>query len=219
MHSIDANLVTVQWGLIGVFGVVVGLLIDPADRFLQAFLDSGKTTDHRRAALWAASLKVTAVMVWLGLVGLSMVGAIDAGLDRTARFEMGMWLLLAPLLAQAGFVILVLCLVKRVPQLKILLLQRETPGDRSPSGYRDRTVIRFVNQTSVEMSVCWLDYEGQQDARGPWSVAAGDEATQSTYQGHRFLIAMDKATFTVEAAATPGCVVVEPKDLEVGNAK
>jgi hypothetical protein len=77
---LDANLVAVEWGLIGVFGVVVGLLIEPAHRFLQEFLDSGKATDHTRAARWAASLKITSVLVLFGLFGLSVLGAHDAGL-------------------------------------------------------------------------------------------------------------------------------------------
>ncbi len=64
MQGVDANLVTVQWGVIGVFGVVVGLLIAPADRLLREFLDSGDPADQKRASRWAAGLKLTSVLVF-----------------------------------------------------------------------------------------------------------------------------------------------------------
>jgi hypothetical protein len=219
VHGVDANLITVQWGLIGVFGVVVGLLIAPADRFLQDFLASGEASDQKRAARWAASLKITSLLVFCGLVGLSAVGARDAGLGRMGGLVTASWLLLTPLLAQAGFVILLFCLVKRVPRLLTLPLQQPPDFRPSPGGRRDPTVIRFVNEASVEMQVWWLDFDGHKDNRGPL-LAAGDEATQSTYQGHRFLVAAaktDLAIGTVEAASTPGRLVIESTHLKADS--
>src|SRR5579862_5356416 len=111
MHSVDANLIAVQWGLLGVFGVVVGLLLAPADQFLREFLDSAEPSDHERAARWAASLKVTSLLVLLALVGLSVLGGRDAGLSLAGPYATGSWLLLTAVLAQAGFVVLVMLLV------------------------------------------------------------------------------------------------------------
>jgi hypothetical protein len=211
----DANLVAVQWGLIGVFGVVVGLLIDPAHRFLQEFLDSGKATDHNRAARWAASLKITSMLVLAGLVGLSVPGAHDAGLGGSGSSTTTLWLLLTPLVAQAGFVILVLCLVKRVPPLLTLPLQPPTVG-RSPGGRRDPTIIRFVNDTSTEMRVSWLDFDGHRDDTVSFAVGAGREEAQSTYEGHLFAVTINGLDVcTVAAAATPGRAIIGAEQVGI----
>jgi hypothetical protein len=218
---LDANLVTVQWGLIGVFGVVVGLLIEPAHRFLQEFLDSGKATDYRRAARWAASLKITSVLVLVGLIGLSVLGAHDAGLGGSVSSTTTLWLLFTPLVAQAGFVILVLCLVKRVPPLLKLPLEAPTVCP-SPGGRRDPTIIRFINDMSTEMRVSWLDFEGHRDESVSFAVGAGREEAQSTYEGHVFVVAInDRSVCTVKAAATPGIAIIGPEQVRAaaGTAK
>jgi hypothetical protein len=213
---LDANLVAVEWGLIGVFGVVVGLLIEPAHRFLQEFLDSGKATDHTRAARWAASLKITSVLVLFGLFGLSVLGAHDAGLGGSDKTTTALWLLLTPLVAQTGFVILVVCLVKRVPALLTLPLQ--TPTVRpSPGGRRDPTLVRFINDTSAGMRVSWLDFEGHRDENVSFAVGPGREEAQSTYEGHVFMVTINGVDVcTVEAAATPGRAIIGPDQVKAG---
>lgn len=133
MEVFDALLAT-QWGLLGVFGVVIGLLIAPAERHLQEFLASGSADDQRRAHHWAISVRSTAGLVLLALVGLSALGARDAGWNGGAWLSTVTWLLVAPPLAQAGFVILVLFLVRRVPKLLMLNLDHAA-GTRLVTGW------------------------------------------------------------------------------------
>jgi hypothetical protein len=67
------------------------------------------------------------------------------------------WLLPTPVLAQAGFVILVPRLVKRVPAIVMLPMDRPPVCRASPTTQNTPTVIRFVNQTAIEIHVWWLD--------------------------------------------------------------
>ena len=213
---LDANLITVQWGLIGVFGVVVGLLIEPTNRFLQVFLDSGKDVDRERAALWAYALQSTSFIVLLGLFGLSILGWRDGHIQLSEN-STSTWLLLTPVLAQSGFVILVLSLVKRVPPLAIIPVQ--SPSLRpSPGGKRVPTVIRIRNETSGEMRVSWVDFDGRRNPDVALTIAPGTEETQSTYEGHVFLLTINSIDIgAVSAAATPGVVVVLCDWVRVGN--
>jgi hypothetical protein len=220
VRGVEPNLVAVQWGLIGVFGIVVGLLIAPADRFLQEFLASAKAVDQKRAAQWALSLKVTALIVCVALGCLSVLGASDAGLGFKGRLVTNSWLLLMPLFAQIGLVALVFCLVKKVPPLEKLRLQQPPDFRASPGGIREPTLVRFVNKTSVEMQVIWIDFDGheqRQDGGGnPFTrLSPSSEALQSTYEGHRFLVSTATGTkiCTVEAEANPGTAVIEDKHL------
>jgi hypothetical protein len=217
MHSVDANLIAVQWGLLGVFGVVVGLLLAPADQFLREFLDSAEPSDHERAARWAASLKVTSLLVLLALVGLSVLGGRDAGLSLAGPYATGSWLLLTAVLAQAGFVVLVMLLVKPVPPLAALELG--PAGDRraSPSGLRRSSIIRFYNHTRVELQIWWINFQGKQDPAPYITLPPNGNEAQSTFEGHRFLIATTAGLeiATVEAAANPGTVSIGPERLAI----
>ena len=208
METIDPNLISVQWGVSGVFGVVVGLLITPTDRLLQDFLASGESLDRKRAARWAASLKMTALLVLLTSIGLSLVGAREVDWSLANGFAISVSVLLTPVIAQAGFLVLVLCLVKPVPPLLTLAL---LPPDltRSPDGPAEKSVIRFVNRTSGEVRVWWLNFEGNKDDNVSFTLAPGIPLSQATYKGHRFMIAVAGVDrYTVEAGATPGTAII-----------
>lgn len=215
MENLDANLIAVQWGLLSVFGVVMGLLITPAERYLQQFLVTGNDNDRKRAARWAASVRMTSLLVLLSLLGLSFLGARDAGLNLPAGLSTATWLLMTPLLAQAGFVILVFFLVRRVPPVLLLRLQQPPLYDPSPSGHRESTVIRFINETSGTIQVHWLDFEGRKDSRGP-HIGGGEEGSSRTYEGHRFIITTNDGNDigTVTAAAAPSKIVITPVHIQ-----
>ena len=216
MDNLDTNLVAVQWGLLSMFGVVIGLLITPAERYLQQFLASGDDDDRKRAARWSTSIRITSILVLFSLLGLSFLGARDAKLNYTAILTTATWLLLTPLLAQAGFVILVFSLVRRVPPIRALQLQYPPMYGASPGGHRASTVIRFINETSRNIEIYWLDFAGNKDARGPFTVSGGTQGSTRTYEGHRFLIITKDGQDlgTVDAVSAPGKVVIKPSDLE-----
>lgn len=206
----DQNLEAVQWGLMSVFGVALSLLIPHADQYHRAFLASGADEDYRQAERWARQIKGTAWTVLGALLLLSGLGAADAALlSLTPRAWLGVLVMLvAPLLAQLGFLGLVSRLVRPVPAIVTLTLAPPTAPRDSPMGQRPATVIRFVNKTTGSLLADWLMYDGK--ARGtPLVLPPGAEVTQATYAGHRFVI-KDAGTerAIVTAAATPGKAVI-----------
>jgi hypothetical protein len=215
MNDLNTNLVAVQWGLLSMFGVVLGLLITPAEKYLQKFLESGEDNDRKRAARWAATIRMTSILVLLSLFGLSFLGARDAKMNFTAGLPTATWLLLMPLLAQIGFVVLVFSLVQRVPPLLQLPIQQPPSYTASPRTHR-KTVLRFVNETSGTIKVHWLDFDGKKDARGPNIIRSGSEARHHTYKGHRFLITTDDDIDigSVDAASDPGKVIILPAHID-----
>jgi hypothetical protein len=130
------------------------------------------------------------------------------------------WLLLMPLLAQFGFVALVFSLVSRVPS--ILKLKAEQPPwyGASAHGRRSRTIIRFINETSVAMDVVWINANGSKDPRGPLlTVQPGADVRQETYEGHRFVVSVQggKDICSVVAEKTPGTLIIKPRHLTGSN--
>jgi hypothetical protein len=77
---LDQNLVTVQWGLLGVFGVMVTLLIRHANQHYRAYLREGTQATYQRALRWSNSTRRPAWTVLVGLIGLGLVGLYDAGI-------------------------------------------------------------------------------------------------------------------------------------------
>lgn len=206
----DQNFEAVQWGLMSVFGVALSLLIPHADQYHRAFLATGTDEDRRQAARWARQIKGTALIVLGALLLLSGLGAADAALlSLSPRAWLSVLvMLLAPLLAQLGFLCLVFRLVRPVPEIVALPLEPPTALRPSPMGQRPATVIRFVNETTGGLLADWLMYDGK--ARGtPLVLPPGEEVTQPTYAGHRFVIKGEGAERAiVTAAATPGKAVI-----------
>lgn len=215
MSELSANLITVEWGLLSVFGVVVGLLIAPTDRYLHQFLSSAAEEDRERANRWALCLRVTSWMVLLFLGFLTLLGMRDAGLGFTGRFTTNSWLLISPIVAQLGFVALVQELVRSVPPIAVVPLEQAAVLEKSPGGHRSSTVLRFVNNTSSEIYYQWVDFDGHLDERVSVKVPPASEVPQQTYAGHRFAIMLKKEEVlgTAVAVANPGKVVIEPMYL------
>lgn len=233
----DQNLVAVQWGLLSVFGVVLTLLIPHANRLRRIYLRTGTRPAYRLALGWAWRIMRTAVLVLLGLAALSLVGACDAGLvayvppesaitsgkrwwifvvDREfPRVGLATWLLLAPIVAQGVFLVLVVFgLVRWVPRLKTLRL--EPADDVRPSilGTPRRTVIHFVNEAPTAVCLHWIDSTGALQTYPPIPAGGPDRPpgqgrSQQTFENHRWrLTRQDGWVHTVTAVRNPGEVVI-----------
>jgi hypothetical protein len=202
--ELNQNLVNVQWGLLSVAGVIITLLIPRATDYYQQYLATGADEPHDQAARWVRVIRWTPLVVLIALIGLSMLGARDV--DLAARHpvtrETALWLLLTPLLAQAAFALLVCRLVPPVLPIRALPLQT-VPNEgvqalASPMGNTPRSVLRFVNLTDRALRVRWIAFDG--GLRGPGlsvepraEAESSGEATQETYEGHRFLVTDDAA--------------------------
>jgi hypothetical protein len=71
MASLDQNLVTTQWGILGAFGVAITLLLPKAETFRRDYLAAGKQADFLDARRWHLIVTTVPVAVLAGLVTLS----------------------------------------------------------------------------------------------------------------------------------------------------
>lgn len=226
---VDQNIVTAQWGLLGVFGVVLGLLIRPANQHYRAYLRVGTEGAYQRALGWSRSIRRPAWTVLVVLIGLALLGLYDAGivplrstkvwtrplwLVDEKQSRVAAWVLLAlPPLAQAAFLLLVVRrLVLKVRRDVNVPLEAGANLTPSPQGERPETVLHFVNDTLAPVQVDWIHWDGNLRPYPP--VPARDphgppgRRGQPTYGGHRFLLRGDGWAHTVTAPDTPGQVVI-----------
>ena len=229
---LDQNLVTAQWGLMGVFGVVVALLIPQAARHLDAYLRLGTTPAYDVARAWEWSIKrltwgVFGAVFILSLVGLYDVGVVSfvsrasalttgwRGLWVVIDWERGrvsLWVLLvAAPVAQRVFVWGVARLVERVPPPVPLALEPGTELRRSVRGVHP-TVIYFANETPTDVGLEWIDPLGEFRRYDPIPPAGPDQhgRSQPTFAGHRWRLTRtsDGQVHTVTAVRDPGQVVI-----------
>lgn len=227
---LDQNLVTAQWGLLSVFGVVVALLIPQAARYLDAYLQVGTTPAYDVARKWERNIRrltwgVLGAVIILSLVGLYDVGvvsfvsresAITAGARglwivvdwERSRALMWVLLVLAPL-AQGVFVWFVAELVDPVPPPAPLPF--EAGGDLRWSTTGVPTVIYFGNETPTPVKLEWINTQGGFRDYDPIPAAGPDHQgrSQRTFVGHRWrLTRADGRVDTVTAVRNPGQVVI-----------
>jgi len=224
---VDQNLVTAQWGLLGVFGVVLGLLIRHANQHYRTYLRVGTEAAYQRALAWSRSIRRPAWIVLVVLIGLALLGLYDADmvplptvwtwpflLVNEKQSRIAAWVVLAlPPLAQAAFLFLVVRrLVLKVRRDVDVPLESGANLTASPQGERPETVLHFVNETVVPVQVDWIHWNGTLRPYPPIPPRDPDgppgRRGQPTYGGHRFLLRGNGWAHTITAPDTPGQVVI-----------
>jgi hypothetical protein len=95
---------------------------------------------------------------------------------------------------------------------------------------RHKSTMHFVNLTSKELKLYWLDYSGRRRAYG--TIPAGKEATRATYLTHPWLIASPhdnglaivhprgkESTVLIDPMAAPKTADLEKHASQAGGAK
>src|SRR3954451_15784863 len=86
-----SDIVAVQWGLLGLSGVVVALLIPKATDALKDFSKYGGDREWRIAARFSSTTRWTPVVTLIGLMVVLSVGMTDKRLGNGAR-SVASWL-------------------------------------------------------------------------------------------------------------------------------
>jgi hypothetical protein len=204
------DVLTTLWGLIAFAGFVTTLLIPKADEYSAIFRDSVEETDRGTAARWSTAVRSIPGVVLAGVIAIVASAAATATWRSNALTTMDFWLLVASILAQAGFAFTVRYLVPVVPA-EIVLLRPVAGGDwrklRSASASRE-TSIRFDNQTNEDLVLHWIDYNGQLDQRQ--LICAQDSAHRITYLTRPFRISTvdDRDVAVFEPVKVPAVAVI-----------
>ncbi len=95
---------------------------------------------------------------------------------------------------------------------------------------RSKSTLHFVNLTSKELKLYWLDYSGRRRAYG--TIPAGKEVTRATYLTHPWLVASlhdnglgifhprgKESTVLIDPMAAPKSADVEKHASKAGGAK
>lgn len=191
MGQLDQNLVTSQWGVVGIFGVAVPLLIPRARELGDRFTDTGHVRDFTVAFRWWAIVMVVPLVGAVTAAALGLVGvATTSGL-----LWADMVLLAMPSVVQGVLEAMALLLVPRPHRVRNVQLEpapQVLPA--SPMSLESGT-IQFVNESDEPLLVWWIDTGGRlyekSGVRSPQSVPVHGEASQSSYVGHTFLITTD----------------------------
>ncbi len=211
---LDQNLVTVQWSMIGAFGVAVTLLAPRAEQYRHDYLQTGELADKTRADRWGMLIRRTPMMVLAGVCGLSVMGAQNAAPGWIGVPSEPFVLLIAPVVSQLGFVFLLARLVPKLPPVlsaKLAAPLHPLPASR-PSV--TQTTITFANESAVPLLLWWLDTTGTLYALGrdekPIEIPPGRKEVQNSYDGHLFLIQTRDGTNVgiAEAKQTPSIVSI-----------
>ena len=181
----DANLVATQWGLLGLFGVVVTLLIPRADEYYRTFLRHGGDEDHNRARRWADVTRWTPLGVLLAVVALATLGSGDVEPFSRWPPRKDAWLLLTPIVAQIGFTVVVYSLVRKVPRRMAILPLTDSSARSERWG--QKSLLQFMNLTDDVVDIYWVPPHGPEQSKG--SLESNDDITQLTYAGHVWSVA------------------------------
>src|SRR6266700_3896894 len=116
MAGLDQNLVTSQWSILGAFGVAITFLLPKAETYRREYLADGKQADFDDARRWRLIVTAVPMAVLAALFVLSVVGAHHAGLTfGSGQPSQDTILLVAPVVAQAGFILMVFYMVPSSP--------------------------------------------------------------------------------------------------------
>lgn len=228
----DQNLVAAQWGLLGVFGVVVALLIPQATRHRRAYLRLGTPRCTAQPAPGSEASSASPGPCWelssssvsWGLYDAGVVSIVPLAKAITSSESRWLWfvvdaersrivtwlLLAAPPLAQGAFLgLVVFRLVWTVAPLETLTLEpAEAIRPSAPGNPPPRTVLYFINETPTAVTVEWIDSRGSLRPFAP--VPPGQGRSQPTFVGHRWrLTRSDGWVRTVTAVDNPGLVVIK----------
>jgi hypothetical protein len=190
--SIDANLVTAQWGLVGAFGVAVTLLTPKADQYREEYVQSGSDHDRKNADKWVRFVRVTPVAVLAAVILLTVLAGPTlplSGKDERQDYS----LLLFPILAQVGFIYI---LWRLIPSLSLPLVRLAPPKPdsdsvRKCSGSQQNTFMRVVNKSDNRLSLWWLNEKGvpvDNEERLRIGIPAGGELSIATKAGDWWLV-------------------------------
>jgi hypothetical protein len=211
---VDQNLVTVEWGLVGAFGVAITLLIPKADEYRRVYTRTGSLRSLRDARRWWWVVHAVPVAVVFGIAALSLLGARDVGSSRSRLAVLQVCILVAPLVAQLGFVTMVAILVPRSsPPQEVLPRHQSEPFPPSEPSL-DEVAITFVNSLDCGVAVRWIDISGQPH-RGRdhvHVVPTGARYTMLTHPFHNWLIETEDGTHlgVVTALERPTTAIVAP---------
>jgi hypothetical protein len=186
--ALDPNLVAAQWGLLGAFGVAVTLLIPKADQYRQDYLRTGNVHEGDRARKWGALVRTAPVVVLAGLVLLSVLASPLPGNGPDLREDYT--IVAAPIVAQAGFIYLVMRLIPRMPKGRRVRV-RDPRSKYLPSPESmGQTVITITNSSDRPLTLWWLDGSGTPDDRAVpvETIDAGKNRKQATKAWHYWLL-------------------------------
>jgi len=190
--ALDSNLVTVQWSLIGAFGVAVTLLAPKAEQYRNDYLHTGEIRDRIRADRWGNLVRRTPMMVLMGVGGLSVLGAQNTGSKWIKVPSEEFVLLVVPILAQIGFVYLLTKLVPKLPMVLTASLKPPLAPYPASRPSAAQTTITLTNESDQPLLIWWLDNTGTPFAVGrdgkPNRIPPGRNESLNSYDGHFFLI-------------------------------
>jgi hypothetical protein len=185
--SIDPNLITAQWGLIGAFGVAVTLLAPRADQYRQEYIRSDSDLDRKRTSQWVRLVRFTPVVVLVAVTLLTVLAAPATPPNWTeARREYS--ILALPFLAQLGFIYI---LWKLVPSLSLKTVELQVGAAFPKSGgSQEATFIDIDNRSNEQLTLWWIDNKGHpvDQERPKLTVAVDDKLKVLTKSGDCWLV-------------------------------
>jgi hypothetical protein len=210
-----SDIVAVQWGLLGVVGVVITLLIPKATDLMKEFSKYGGDREWKAARRFANTTRLSPVIALGGMLAISITGMVDSALSDDERTR-GAWVLwLSPIAALAAFAVIAFRLVDPIPSLEAEQLTVEPTGGRhrSTGQFLDRSILRVVNKSPKTVSLFWIPPEAKDDPQFKGRVDPGFELPLKTYVDHVFEVRRDDETLAVVRAREFPSVLTVTEDL------
>jgi hypothetical protein len=182
---IDLNSVAVLWGIIALFGVLISLLIQPADQAYTAYVMTVSQHAHDRAYSLSQAIKWIPMVVFSGILMLSMPLIVHAWRRRAFH---AFWLIGGTLLAQLLFAGGVNRLAPDVPSTIPKLAHPDRCSTKLPHSVEaeHETTVRFRNDSTHRVEVIWLGYGGERVSYGV--IRPGDALILPTWVTHPFVL-------------------------------
>jgi hypothetical protein len=211
--TLDPNLVTTQGSILAAFGVAVTLLLSKAEGYRRDYLTSGKQADFDEARRWYAIVITVPIAVLVFLAMLSWLGAHHAGLTLIRHPSEDTVLLIAPVLAQLGFIAMVLYVLPKTPGIWTNQLLPATEKLPASSFSATPTKLCVKNESHFTLDICWINQLGKAelpDSPRSSQVSSGQSSPfRNTFAGHTWLVsAANTPIGVVVAAELSSCVTV-----------
>jgi hypothetical protein len=200
------DIFAVQWGFVGLAGVVVALLIPKTTELFKDFARYGGDREWTAARRFSITTRWVPAFTLVALVLITAVGVADDGLSDPERRPATWVMLLTPILGQVVFVVVARKLVERVPLLEAAHWQSDDSNAPkvSESTHLYRTILRVVNDSDESVAVYWLPPGSDDEPQLKASMNAREECPLNTYRGHVFEIRPEKsANMVVKAGEFP----------------
>lgn len=222
MASLDQNLVTTQWSILGAFGVAITLLLPKAEAFRRDYLDHGKQADFDDARRWHLIVTTVPILVLVGLLVLSVIGAHHAGLTFSGgQLSQDTALVVAPVLAQLGFILMIFYVAPPSPAVRTISLLPATKDSPASSFSVKSSGISVDNTSRGDLYLCWINQLGiPENPNSPRSVhlESGASKELNGYAGHAWLVSTSGGARVgvIVAAETPSRVTVDTETVDQG---